>query len=273
MAESFMHRVAVRRYLGAVWQDGIAAMGGGLGIAFMFGAAYFAFIAARNIAFLWLLALLAFVFAGYRVWLSEHSKNTQTHGRPKLTGFIQGFQVYSYGEPFERLSEDGRALIMIPGFQKPDGVEVILKFRMVNESPTPTTLHNFSLKMNYHDQKGLAEHADEWMYQGMSKEDRAILHEQNERRFAENEDAEKRCPNLVNYLRTHEMAQGKALEGCVVFRFHGIKYSKGMVGDRPTLILKLGIEDAWGVVHYIEKWGRKAPPLPRKIKPGGVWLC
>jgi hypothetical protein len=60
------------RYAIAIWEDGIAAMGAGLGILLGFLAAYFAFIAGHNIAFLWLLALLSFVFAGYRVWLKEH---------------------------------------------------------------------------------------------------------------------------------------------------------------------------------------------------------
>jgi hypothetical protein len=270
MAESFAHRVAIGRYLRAVWEDGIARMGATLGILFSFGAAYYGFVAAHNIAFLWLMALLAFLFAGYRVWLGEHRKNIETQGRPKLTGFFQGFQVYSYGEPREQPTEDGRAIIMIPGFENPDGVEVILKFRMVNENPTPTTVHNFNLRMTYYDQEGLAEHADEWVYAGMSKEERAILFEQNEARFADNEDAEKRCPNLVSYLRAHEMVQGKALEGGLVFRFPGIKFVEGRVGDKPTLVLKLGIEDAWGFVHFVESWGKKPPPPPRRVTPG-LW--
>lgn len=49
-------------------------MGGGLGIILAFLASYFAFIAGHNIAVLWLLALLSFLFASYRVWVRERKK-------------------------------------------------------------------------------------------------------------------------------------------------------------------------------------------------------
>jgi hypothetical protein len=51
-------------------------MGSGLGVLFAFAAAYFAFVTGHSIAFLWLLAFLAFLFAGYRVWVKEHKART-----------------------------------------------------------------------------------------------------------------------------------------------------------------------------------------------------
>jgi hypothetical protein len=50
----------IRQYLHDVWEDGIARMGGGLGIILGFLAAYFAFVAGHNITALWALALLSF---------------------------------------------------------------------------------------------------------------------------------------------------------------------------------------------------------------------
>jgi len=89
-------RVLLVLYLRAVWDDAVARMGGGLGIFFAFLAAYFAFVAGHNIALLWVLALLAFLFASYRVWakerralLAEQTKNANPdiHGEIKEVYF------------------------------------------------------------------------------------------------------------------------------------------------------------------------------------------
>jgi hypothetical protein len=194
---------------------------------------------------------------------SENISNTNA-ARPKLTGFFQNCQVYSYGHPTQESSQDGKAILFFSGHERPLGLEVLVKFRMVNEALVSTTLHNFNLKIIYKGQEGFAAHADEWVRDEdeVNEEDKTIF-------WLHNMEAARRCPNLVTYLRTYEMTQGKALEGGLVFRFPGLIYDL----DREpanTVNLTLGIEDAWGALHFIEdKWGRKPPPLPRRVGSRG----
>src|SRR5688572_32917992 len=85
------HGRLLRLFLPAIWNDGIARMGAGLGILCMFLAAYFAFIANHNIALLWILALLSFLFASYRVWAGAYRQYLQERERnelPELKGQI-----------------------------------------------------------------------------------------------------------------------------------------------------------------------------------------
>ena len=108
MANPASHRVFLGRYAQAIWEDGIARMGSGLGVALSFLAAYYAFVAGHNIALLWLLALLSFVFAGYRVWVKEHKAREAAEAsleRPKLTGFFQEASSNYYYDPFRRSGE------------------------------------------------------------------------------------------------------------------------------------------------------------------------
>ncbi len=85
------HSTLLRQYLRDIWDDGVARMGSGLGIFLAFLAVYFAFVLKHNIAALWLLALLAFLFASYRVWVKEHrgmSAEQVKNAKPLIVGHI-----------------------------------------------------------------------------------------------------------------------------------------------------------------------------------------
>src|SRR5258706_8290680 len=84
-------RVLVRELASALYHDGVALMSGVIAIIFAFLAGYFDFVANRNIAFLWIAAVLAISVAAYRVWakergavLAEQAKNA----KPLIVGEI-----------------------------------------------------------------------------------------------------------------------------------------------------------------------------------------
>src|SRR6266404_3723759 len=78
---------------------------------------------------------------------------------PKLTGFFQdASSTYMFSKPEpeveNELTKIGRPL-------SPTGTTITIFFRMVNENPTPTTLHNFSLEAETRGKKVLARYPEE----------------------------------------------------------------------------------------------------------------
>lgn len=267
MVKPESHRVLVRAYACAVWRDGIAAMGGTLGMILVFLAAYYAFIAKHNVAFLWVLALASFLLAGYRVWLNEKRKleaelkelTSQLEsvlGRPKIIGYFQGVSMIAYGDDSEEVSKDGKVMIMIPGFKKPLGTEVGMKVHIVNSSPTPTKFHNLSLIVRLEDKDYVAPHAEDWVKR--DRDDTWMPPDMLEE--------EKRWPRLVGFLGNHILSQGDALEGGVVFRLSGLH-----LPEKCNVSISLAVQDAWGVEHLIQdQWGPRPRPLPKPLpKPQG----
>lgn len=110
-------------------------MGSGLGIILAFLAAYFAFIAGHNIAVLWLLAVLSFVFAGYRVWVKERRAILAVKGDlPKMKGRFH--QVYFSPVLIASLDEEGR----IEGY-------VTIQASLGNVGTLRTSIHEFRLTL------------------------------------------------------------------------------------------------------------------------------
>jgi hypothetical protein len=109
-------------------------MGSGLGIVLAFFAAYFAFIAGHNIAVLWLLAVLSFAFAGYRVWVKERKAFLALKNEmPRMKGRFH--QVY-----FSPL---------LVGSLEHDGIEgyVVIQVSLGNVGTLRTSIHEFKLRI------------------------------------------------------------------------------------------------------------------------------
>jgi len=243
------HRVLLWRYAFAIWEDGIARMGATFGIVLSFLAAYFAFFAGHNIAFLWLLALLSFVFAGYRAWVRERKAREAAEfdlNRPKLTGFFQDVTTqYVYEK----------------GTSRPIGSRITIYVHIVNENSTRTTLHDFSLTAESGDEKVIASYPEEVPLKG----EESLQHE-------------KTVINLVTYLNDHtkQLRKGIGLDGYLTFNLRGFGLPKqleaeGVVGftipgARP-LILTLGIRDGLGEYHFINTWGSQPRPSRRLEEP------
>jgi hypothetical protein len=257
--ETLPHRILFRPYLHAVWDDGIARMGGGLGVALGFLAAYFAFIAGHNIALLWLLALLSFVFAGYRVWVKEHRARELAESgleRPKLTGFFQEASANYYYDEFRRSGE--LAAIFEP---KPIlGMDIVIYVRIVNVNPTPTTLHNFTLMIESEGKGWVAEYPEEPEFR-----------EGNIWTPPDVIEKEKRMTNLIAYLNNPEKmaTRGVGIDGYLAFRVLGFGVEPTTQSDKPSgesidMNMTLFVEDSEGITHPIEdRWGRKPRPSQR----------
>jgi hypothetical protein len=231
MAEFVSHRVAIGRYFSIVWEDGIARMGAGLGVAFTFGAAYFGFIAQHNIAALWLLALLSFLFAGYRVWLKEHHKFLETQARPVLIGLFQGkAELEPY--PYEN---DGTGSLIV---KKRLGTIVETKVRIVATNSIPTTIHDLSLGIEIEGKRYVAEHPEADEYYMYFDDDHRLRQEL-------------RHPDtLLPLLGKRKVELGQPLEGRVRFKVPGL-YADGVPDSDHKVRLTLAVEDERGEWHVV----------------------
>ena len=247
------NRVLLDRYARAIWGDGIALMGNGFGIILSFLAAYFAFVARHNIASLWLLAVVSFVFAGYRVWVKEHKARETAEfslDRPKLTGFFQEASSDYYYDEFRRSGE--LSAIFDP---KPIlGTDIVIYVRIVNVNPTPTTLHNFSLVIESEGERYVAEYPKEPEPRDSSSWTPPEIIEK-----------EKRMTNLVTYLNSPDKlaTRGVGIDGYIAFRVPG--YGVEATPDKTVEInMTLLVEDAEGITHPIkDQWGRLPRPSQR----------
>jgi hypothetical protein len=236
-------------YLRAIWEDGIARMGSGLGIVFAFAAAYFAFVAGHSIAFLWLLALLSFLFASYRVWRREYVARVDAEScllQPKLTGFFHDVSSYFYyGKGWLDIKQGEKVL----SFSPPPilGMEVVISLRIINSS-APTTVHSFSLVAECEGKKWFAPHAEEAIHAGEVPVE--VLAQAMKARL-----------NFASYLDApnKQIAQGSGIDGVLVFRLAGMT-SDTLPTHESSLSLTLYVEDASGKRHPIEdRWN----PTPR----------
>lgn len=227
-------------------------MGAGLGILFTFGAAYFAFLNQNNIAALWLLALLSFIFSGYRVWLKEHRNAEEAKAGPRLTGFFQDVAMDGY--PYEDAG-DGTDLRIL---RNRLGTEIKVIVRIVNETPIPTTIHDFSLNLKIDEAEYSAIHAeDDEMLMWFERKDGMVHHHR--------EPVSDQC--LIQYLGKRKIEIGQPLEGVVRFRVPGL-FSDEFPSKEHTTELSLGVQDERGTRHFIvNTWG--PPPRPtRQLEHG-----
>ena len=125
----------------ALYDDGIARFSGGLGVAFVFAAAYYAFVAQHNRAILWLLAVLSIAIAAYRVWvkerravleaqerlLTEQSKNAKPEIRGKIEEVHDKWVLPAYPKD-EKIADTSLEYFFT------------IKARIYNVRPVPTTL-------------------------------------------------------------------------------------------------------------------------------------
>jgi hypothetical protein len=152
MDKPILHRVAIGRYASAIWEDGIAAMGAGLGIFFTFLAAYYAFVAQHNIAFLWLLALLAFGFAGYRVWLKEHRALLLEEARNANAEITGGVREVFFEKRNEGITPD--VFVETPNGFDFKGLKYSYIFNVrlyVANQRAPTTIERFVVRLKSND--------------------------------------------------------------------------------------------------------------------------
>lgn len=228
-------------------------MGSTLGIVLSFLAAYSAFVSGHNIALLWLLALLSFVFAGYRVWAKEHiAREAAVVGLegPKLTGFFQEAAADYYYDQYRRSGE--LSAIFDP---KPIlGTDIVIYARIVNVNPTPTTLHNFSLVIESEGERYVAEYPKE-----------PEPNDSSSWTPPETMEKEKRMTNLVSYLNNPDKlaTRGVGIDGYIAFRVPG--YGVNASPEKATEInMTLFVEDAQGIAHAItDQWGRLPRPSQR----------
>lgn len=258
MASPSSHRVLLGLYARAVWEDGIARMGSGLGVVLAFLAAYFAFIAGHNIALLWLLALLSFLFAGYRVWVREHKAREVADlglGRPRLKGFFQESSAQFY---YDELRRSGELSAMFE--PKPIlGTDIVIYVRIVNVNPIPTTLHNFSLRIESEGKQWMAWYPKEPEPQTSGKfmwTPPEIIEQ------------EKKMTNLITYLNNPDkmLTVGVGIDGYLAFRVPGFGAQDVPVEGEHTVDMNmtLFVEDSEGINHPIEdRWGRKPRPSQR----------
>lgn len=130
-----------RPFTHALYDDGIARFSGGLGVAFVFAAAYYAFVAQHNIAILWLLAVLSIAIAAYRVWVKE--RRAMLEAQEKL--LIE--QTKNAKPEIRGEIEEVHDKWVLPAYRDAEKVSdtsldhfVTIKARIYNVRPVPTTL-------------------------------------------------------------------------------------------------------------------------------------
>jgi hypothetical protein len=118
----------------ALSTDTVGLISGVDGVALAFAAAYFAFVSQHNIAILWLLSVLSFAFAAYRVWVKERraliAEQTK-NAKPEIGGEI----------------EEVHDKWVLPAYPKDEKITdtsleyfFTIKARIYNVRPVPTTL-------------------------------------------------------------------------------------------------------------------------------------
>ena len=170
--------------------------------------------------------------------------------RPKVAGFFQDVVGYGYSDPLtlEEKQEQQKSVLARP--IKPSvGTEIVICVRLLNASPTPTTLHNFSLIATRNDEIFTASHAEEFILGG------------NHIPASMFSRAEQTKVNLVSYLNSdQQLTQGKGIDGVLVFHLRGLIPT---LSDESNITLDLEVQDAWGKGHHITGWGGKPRPSLR----------
>jgi len=132
------------------------------------------------------------------------------------------------------------------------GVSVTIRVGFVNENPTPTTIHNFSLTVKLPSGKTFTAKYPVSISRQIEKlkESGSVLDE----RF------DAKGINLDIYLdNSSKIAnQGKRIDGFLVFNLNDLSFSEWVDG---TMII-LSIEDAFGENHLIA--ARGMPPKPHQ---------
>ena len=272
----------LRSYLRAIWKDGVARMSGGIGVLLAFLAAYFAFIANHSIAVLWLAALIAFVFSGYRVWkhdrkafrdeirqinvshaeklnqLENQIQTLQDAKQIKLTAF---FVDIDSGQPYPyKMNRYG-----ILELQKREGVEIEAIIRILNEGAVPTKIHNLCLIVEIEEageeerERYTAPHPEE-----KDGEQNAEFDLNGFLRLVSNHP-----DSIIPKLGKQVVKQGRPLEGYVRFKVPGM-YADGFPEHGPwSIYITLGVDDDTGQRHFIPmQWG--SPPRPSKRLKDGI---
>jgi hypothetical protein len=173
-------------------------------------------------------------------------------GRPKLTGSFQDFKMnyWRKREARDRDRDESRgARMVMPMSHNPTGTLVVVQVRFVNDNPTPTTLHNFSLTIKIGDKPFTAIYPEE-------------LYEREGWMPPELEAEEKKNVYLVTYLdNPSEIAkQGRRIQGLITFYFDGFMWQEYKDQD---WLFTLTITDAWGERHEINQWG-EPPRKPQR---------
>ncbi len=192
----------------------------------------------------WLVAISVGLFAGFRFANLSLIK-------VKLTVFIQDVTtewIYDHEHFRENV---------------PIGTSITIAVHIVNDSPTPTTLHNFTLTAEAGDEKVSAPYPEE----EVSRDAAQILKH------------EKSMTNLVTYLSdpAKPLTEGVGIEGYLTFRLPGFGLpekleAEGWVGlvfpGAKPLHLTLGIKDGLGKYHFFkDAWGNRPRPSRRLDEP------
>lgn len=170
--------------------------------------------------------------------------------RPKLAGFFQDVVGYGYSDPLTDQERYEQRSELVPPVKPSVGTEMVICVRLLNASPTPTTLHNFSLEVTRDGgEKFIAPHAEEYIVGGQHIP-QIVSHQ-----------AERMKVNLVSYLNTdQQLTQGKGIDGVLVFHLRGLLANSA---DESKIRLVLEIEDAWGRPHCVKGWGNQPRPSLR----------
>jgi hypothetical protein len=170
MAESKSPQPAQHiKYLGeyawALLTDWQALMSGVASIVGAFWATYNPPTGEKAKVLLWTTTAICFVFASYRIWLVERRQRASAEarlGRPLLTGFFQDISL-SY------IFDEDENQHPLASSEKLTGSTYAIAVRILNESPIPTTVHNFSLMVESHDKRCISPYPEErWIPPAMT---------------------------------------------------------------------------------------------------------
>jgi len=245
------------------------------------GLAVYVFVGTMTAVIFGLIGIVAIFVACYHLWREERSdklsiietkdklesslandikqleakiENTKIEKRPKLIGFFQDLRVSAGTTPdFFAYKEDLDNPILIEAEVKQlIGVTVSIRVGFVNESQTPTTIHNFGLTVKLPSGKTFTAKYPVSISRQIEKlkESESLLDE----RF------NVKGINLDVYLDDSSkiVSQGKRIEGFLVFNFNDLSFSEWIDGTMITL----SVEDAFGENHLIVDWGM--PPKPHQ---------
>jgi hypothetical protein len=172
--------------------------------------------------------------------------------RPMLVGFFQDIQIHSWTKPDiededfspEKVIERPRVWTMFP--PEPTGTLVVTTVGFVNDSPTRTTLLNFSLTVKVGDKTFST------MYPYEMPESKGWTPPE-----LEAQDKEREKANLINYLNPplKPVVRGHGVQGFLTFYLDGFMWQEFTAEE---WFFTLTIMDAWGGRHDIVQWG---PPL------------
>jgi hypothetical protein len=250
-------------YLCELLTDWKALMSGIASIVCAFWAAYRPPTGEKAKVLLWLAAGICLILASYRIWLTERRRRGIAEAklsRPLLTGFFQDTSASYYFEPVDEKSQR-----WVEGFfeaQKITGTIYAFVVRILNDSPVPTTLHNFSLQVESQGKRCIAPYPEEpWTPSTTAWSPPWKL------------EYGKNMLSLVTLLGTDKLvAQGVGIDGYLVFHLPGwgvdpkTSLPETVPDEGVTIFFTLAVEDAWGVRHLIKNHGPKPRPS-RRLSP------